>query len=118
MSLNQSLFHVTSLFTWADEIWPGGFLRPKAETGRPGISRPEEERMWVSGVAYPKSSYVFLAPEHRRQRLARNYGGRSIAVLEIPIGVLDGRRWTAVGGREEQGGGPGSRRSKLALTSV
>jgi hypothetical protein len=116
MAVSESLFHITSWFTWADDVWPSGFLLPKAATGRPGISKADEEVIWISGVAYSKSRYVFLAPEHRRQRLARNYGRRAMAVLEFPIGVLEGRPWIAVAGREEQGGHRA--RSRLPITSI
>jgi hypothetical protein len=92
----QTLFHVTSWFSWEDQILPSGVLLPRAITGERGITKADQDLMWVSGVSYARSRYVFLAPEHLVEPLARNYGRRSLAIVELPIDVLDGRRWLPV----------------------
>jgi hypothetical protein len=92
----MALFPLTSWYSWEDGILPSGLLLPRAATGERGIADSDRESIWVSGVPYALSRHVFLAPEHRIERLARNYGRRSYAVIEFPIEVLDGRRWTAV----------------------
>ena len=91
----ESLFHITSWYGWEDKIQPSGVLLPQCRTGERGITNADDH-LWVSGVPYARSRYVFLAPEHRVDRLSRNYTGRSLAVLEFPVHVLAGARWVAV----------------------